>query len=216
MCIIKDMKRFDNIRVYAWVEFVIWLIIVAAIVLGLRYQHYKTQKQFKNYQIFMEDVDGLITGSPVKFLGVQVGYVKKIQIISTEVYIKFVITQKDLVLPTGSIATVEASGLGGSKSLEIYPPDPNEPTDKIIMAKDPTRLSKVMGLFDSIFRELDSIITTLDHSASHFDFPSSGQMPKNVVMPEDAMSGLDKVDKSLDKIIEVEKNFMKNFKKKGE
>ena len=75
------MKKIENIRVYAWIEFAIWLIIVAVSVLGIRYYHYQTQKQYKNYQIFMEDVDGLIVGSPVKFLGVQIGYVKKIQII---------------------------------------------------------------------------------------------------------------------------------------
>ena len=81
----------------------------------------------------MEDVDGLIVGSPVKFLGVQIGHVMKIQIITTDVYIKFVVTQKDLNLPEGSIATVEASGLGGSKSLEIYPPEKDNTTDKIIL-----------------------------------------------------------------------------------
>lgn len=205
------MKKLDNMRVYAWTEFVVWLLIVAALVFGFRYHHYQTQKQFKSYQIFMSDVDGLIVGSPVKFLGVQIGHVKKIQILSSEVYIKFIITQKDLVLPVGSIATVEASGLGGSKALEIYPPDENVPTDKIIVSKDPTRLSKVMGLFDSIFRELDSIITTIDHSASQFEFTSSGKVPKNVVMPEDANAGLDNFNKTLDTLIDTEKKFMKNI-----
>ena len=38
------MKSFNNIRVYAWVEFGIWLIVVAAIVLGFRYHHYQEQK----------------------------------------------------------------------------------------------------------------------------------------------------------------------------
>lgn len=214
MCIIKVMKSFNNIRVYAWVEFGIWLIVVAAIVLGFRYHHYQEQKQFKNYQIFMEDVDGLIVGSPVKFLGVQIGYVKKIQIISNDVYIKFAITQKDLALPIGSIATVEASGLGGSKSLEIYPPDKTNSTDKIIVSKAPTRLSKVMGLFDSIFKELDSIITTMNNSASQFEFTSSGKVPKNVVTPADANSDLENFNRSLDKMLEVEQNMTKNFKKK--
>lgn len=206
------MKVFGNIRVYAWIEFVIWLFIVAFIVLGFRYYNYQNQKQYKNYQIFMEDVDGLIVGSPVKFLGVQIGYVKKIQIISTEVYIKFVITQKNLSLPAGSIATVEASGLGGSKALEIYPPAKNSKTDKIIISKDPTRLSKVIGLFDSIFREIDSIVSTLSHAANQFEFTSEGTVPKNVVTPVDATESLIQVDKSVKSIQETKDKFMENFK----
>ena len=208
------MKKFDNIRVYAWAEFVIWLIIIAAIVLGFRYHNYKAQKDYKNYQIFMEDVDGLIVGSPVRFLGVQVGHVKKIQILTTDVYVKFVITQKDLVLPTGAIATVEASGLGGSKAIEIYPPDKDNPTDKIISVKEPTRLSKVMGLFDALFKELDAIIVTVSGAARQFDDMIPESMQKNVVTPIEADKKLDNVNKSLDGVIDTQKNFMKIFEKK--
>ena len=210
----KNMKSVGKIRIYAWVEFVIWLIIVAVCVFGIRYNIHKSQKQFKNYQIFMEDVDGLIVGSPVKFLGVQIGYIKKIQIVSSEVYIKFVITEKNLTLPTGAIATVEASGLGGSKALEIYPPDDKNPTNKIIATKSPTRLSHVMGLFDNIFKELDSIITTLTHASNQFEFTSTGTIPKNIVIPEDTNKQLDNINKTLDTIINTEKDFMRNFNKK--
>src|SRR5574344_2159785 len=150
------MKKNDNIRVYAWAEFIIWLIIIAITIFVFRYQSYQNQKQYKNYQIFMEDVDGLIVGFPVKFLGVQIGYVKKIQVISSEVYIKFSITQKGLTLPLGCIATVEGSGLGGSKALEIYPPQKNKYTDKIIVSNPTTRLSKVIAIGVNIFREMYS------------------------------------------------------------
>lgn len=204
------MKKFDNMRVYAWLEFILWLIVVAIVVLGIRYHHYKVQKQYKNYQIFMEDVDGLIVGSPVKFLGVQIGYVKKIQIISSNVYIKFVITQKGLVLPIGAIATVEASGLGGSKALEIYPPQ-NELVDKIIVTKDPTRLGKVMSLFDDIFRELNNIFTTLDYAGRQFDFEKDIQ--KNVVTPADATEGLIKFEKNMDVLIDTSKKFKEKMNK---
>ena len=207
------MKKIENIRVYAWIEFAIWLIIVAVSVLGIRYYHYQTQKQYKNYQIFMEDVDGLIVGSPVKFLGVQIGYVKKIQIISSNVYIKFVITQKGLELPIGSIATVEGSGLGGSKALEIYPQIKGNPTDKIIISKDPTRLGKVMSLFDDIFRELNAIFSTVDHAAGKFGIENGIQT--NVIEPADATESLIKIEKVIDTVMDSKNNFMKNFNDKN-
>jgi len=206
------MKRFDNIRVYAWLEFVIWLIIIAVGVLGFRYYQQINQKQYKSYQIFMEDVDGLIVGSPVKFLGVQIGYVKTIQIVASTVYIKFVITQKELALPSGSIATVEASGLGGSKALEIYPPVKGQPADKIIMIKEPTRLGKVMSLFDDIFKELNAIFTTIDYAGRQFNLDND--VKKNLVEPADIKEGLIKFDKNIDAIIDAKKRIKENFTKK--
>lgn len=207
MCNMKKVST--NIRLYAWIEFAIWMIIIAVSVFGIKYHYYQTQKQYKSYQIFMEDVDGLIVGSPVKFLGVQIGYVKKIQIISSSVYIKFVITQKGLALPVGSIATVEASGLAGSKALEIYPPAKNTPTDKIIVSKDPTRLGKVMSLFDDIFKELNAIFMTLGHASRQFDFENG--IPENVVEPADATMGLIKIEQTINTIMDGKKNFMNNF-----
>lgn len=206
------MKKFDNIRVYAWAEFVIWLIIIAVAVLGFRYYKYQNQKQYKSYQIFMEDVDGLIVGSPVKFLGVQIGYVKKIQIISSSVYIKFVITQKGLVLPVGALATVEASGLGGSKALEIYPPKKGVYHDKIIITKDPTRLGKVMSLFNDIFKEMDAIFGTLGHASNQFDLEHG--IPENVVNPADATEQLIRFDGLIESVHGTENKFMKNFRDK--
>ena len=202
------MKKLDNIRVYAWVEFVVWLIIIALCVFGIRYHNHKKQSQYKSYQIFMHDVDGLIVGSPVRFLGIQIGHVTKIQLVSSDVYIKFIITQKDLTLPTGSIATVEGSGLGGSKSLEIYPPKEND-NNRIIQAKDSTRLSKVMSLFNTIFKDFDEIFFNLDRAAK--EVSTWDELPKNFVIPGDGESGLIKIDEKLDNVIEINKNFKKQI-----
>lgn len=203
------MKINTNIRVYAWVEFAIWLIITAIVIFGVRYYHQQSLKQYKHYQIFMSDVDGLIVGSPVKFLGVQIGYVKQIQIISNEVYIRFVITQKDLVLPVGAVATVEFSGLGGSKALEIYPPVKDSANDKIIAVKEPTRLTKVMGLFDDIFKDLDVIFSTLGYASSQLiKEPSEFSVQENVITPAVPVNNLLKLDKTFDKVIKVKNKFI--------
>ena len=202
------MKKFDNIRVYAWVEFLIWLIIIALCVFGIRYHKYQKQSQYKSYQIFMNDVDGLIVGSPVRFLGVQIGHVNKIQIVSSDVYVKFIITQKNLTLPTGSVATVEGSGLGGSKSLEIYPPKDDDHS-KIIQAKDSTRLSKVMSLFNTIFKDFDEIFFNLDRAAK--EVSTWDELPKNIVMPAEVDNRLNKMDEKLDNIIKIDRDFKKQI-----
>ena len=71
----------------------------------------------------MPDVDGLIVGSPVRAMGIEVGHVTKIKPVKDEVFIKFIITDKDVKLPQGTVVTVEFRGMAGSKSLELYLPD---------------------------------------------------------------------------------------------
>lgn len=215
------MKKFDNIRIYAWMEFILWLLIISIVILGIRFHNHKRMQQYKSYQIFMHDVDGLIVGSPVRFLGTQIGHVTKMQLVSSQtssdIYIKFIITQKDLTLPVGAIATVEASGLGGSKSLEIYPPDEEMKSDKIIVTKDSTRLNRVLSLFSQMFKNIQQIFSTVDHAAAEIS-TDAPKVEKNIIAPADADKEVINLNKKLDKFIEQEKKFKKHiqmFKKKS-
>ena len=153
------MSKFEEVRKYAWYEFFIWFVILCFCVVGVKLYQRHEAKKLVTYQIFLPDVDGLIVGSPVKYLGVQIGYIEKIKILSDEVYLKFVITDNDIKLPNGSIATVEFAGLGGSKSLEIYPPtEESIASGKIIVAADPVRLSDSLSLLNDMFSKINSII----------------------------------------------------------
>lgn len=141
-----------------WVELVIWLIIALGIVCVVRHYRIKHSKAGTSYQIFMPDVDGLIVGSPVKFMGVEIGYISKIKIIGSDVYVKFLITEKDMKLPKGVIATTEFTGLGGSKSLELYPPTQDSlASNKIIDVQAPTRLRDVIVLFYQMIDKINAI-----------------------------------------------------------
>lgn len=160
------MKIFDGIHKYILIEFGIWFLILCVVIAGVRIHHYHKEKDLVTYQIFMSDVDGLIVGSPVKFMGVQVGYVDKVRVVTNDVYLKIVITEKDVVLPKGSIATVEFNGMGGSKSLEIYPPtDESIAANKLIVVQNPKRLHDSLGLLNEMFDKIGSISTRLSFFA---------------------------------------------------
>jgi len=149
----------QNLRKYVWLEFLIWVIILCICVFAIRLYRHHEVKKLVTYQIFLSDVDGLIVGSPVRFMGVQIGYINKIKILPSEIYIKFVLTDKDVKLPKGAIATVEFNGMGGSKSLEIYPPTKESlASGKIIEVQRPVRLSEALSLFGDMYNKIDSII----------------------------------------------------------
>ena len=214
------MKKPDNFRIYAWIEFLIWLIIIALCVFGIRYHHHKSQLQYKSYQIFMNDVDGLIVGSPVRFLGTQIGHVTKIQLVSSDVYsdiyVKFIITQKDLILPTGAIATVEGSGLGGSKALEIYPPEKDSESSYIIVTKDSTRLGKVISLFKKIFKDIDEIFVNFDHVNKEVSKVPKIESPSNhEVTPVSLNESVKNLNEQLDKMIQQENKLRKKIDNLG-
>lgn len=125
---------------------------------------YSYKKNFNTYQIFLPDVDGLIIGSPVKFMGIQVGYINQLNIVGEDIYVNFIITDKDVNIPRGSKATVEFSGLGGSKSLELYPPTPaDKASSMFIIPQPPKRIHDSLGLLNDMFDKVVEIAYDVTH-----------------------------------------------------
>lgn len=162
----RPMKKIEGIHKYVWIEFAIWFLVLCFVIAGVRIYRYHKNKELVTYQLFLPDVDGLIVGSPVKFMGVQVGYVDRIKILSNDVYIKVIITDKEVIFPKGSIATVEFNGMGGSKSLEVYPPtEESLASNKLLVIKNPKRLHDSLGLLNDMFDKLGSITNKLSFFA---------------------------------------------------
>lgn len=137
------------------VEVFIWVLILFVVSGALMFAKYNYKKQFNSYQIFLPDVDGLIVGSPVKIMGIQIGYVNQLDIVGEDVYVKFIVTDADVNIPSGSVATVEFSGLAGSKSLELNPPKSNKnPSNKFIIAQSPKRIHDSLGLLNQMFEQV--------------------------------------------------------------
>lgn len=152
------MNRRLDISKVLMLEGIIWFFILCCVLFAIRTHNYKEAKSVNQYQIFISDVDGLIVGSPVKFMGVQIGYVNYLEPVNNEVYVKFIINDKNANLPKGVVANVEFSGLGGTKSLELYPPTERDlKTEKIINIKETFRLADSVDLLDNMFSKISLI-----------------------------------------------------------
>lgn len=198
------MKRY----LFWIVELFIWLLILFLVSNGIILAKYNYKRNFNTYQIFLPDVDGLINGSPVKLMGIQIGYVNQLDIVGEDVYVKFIVTKPKTKIPHGSTATVEFSGLGGSKSLEIYPPQKGKnPSGKLLIAQSPKRIHDSLGLLNEMYEKL----VDLTYDVSHF-MHELGMLKKenkyNNIEPvksadgvlESANNWLDRAQKQVDKL----------------
>ena len=144
-------------------ELLLWLIFILIIISISTFTLAAREKNDNSFDIFMQDVDGLIVGSPVRMMGIEVGHVTKIKPTNSEVYVRFIITDDTVTIPQGTKATVEFSGMAGSKSLELYLPDKNTYIDAnvpILTVNPPKRLHDALGLLNDMFEKLGSIIYT--------------------------------------------------------
>lgn len=147
-----------------FVEVLIWLLILFSLASVIMIGRYSQRKDFNTYQIFLPDVDGLTNGSPVRLMGIQVGYVNQVDIVGEDVYVKFIVTQRNVKIPLGATATVEFTGLGGSKSLELYPPN-EKPViqSKFIITKSPKRINDSAGVLNDMFNQIIEITYTVSN-----------------------------------------------------
>jgi ABC-type transporter Mla subunit MlaD len=129
-------------RVFWIIEILFWGLLFLSLCSLFVYRYHKKEEQYTKVEIPFDDTDGLIVGSPVKFMGVPIGYISKLKIQNNEAVVSIIITKKDVIIPRGSTASVEFSGLAASKSLELYPPI--EKIDHDIYTQSPIRIQNVL------------------------------------------------------------------------
>lgn len=189
------------------VELFIWLLMLFLVSSVIMVSKYNYKQNFDTYQMFLPDVDGLINGSPVKIMGIQVGYVNQLDIVGEDVYVKFVITEQNVRIPAGSTATVEFSGLGGSKSLELYPPKSNKNySDKFLIPQSPKRIHDSLGLLNDMFEKIIGITYDVSNFMEQVGMiKKSSNIQKNTNTPKSideffnsSNSWIDRVQKQCD------------------
>ena len=208
------MNSKNKVKLFFTLELIIWFLIIFLAVFSVKFYFAKKQGSLTTYRIFMQDVDGLIVGSSVRMMGVPVGYVKSISIVQDYVYVKFVLTNKDIKLPQGVIATVEFNGMAGSKSLELYPPDSvSIASGNLVSIKKTSRLGAALGLFDDMFAKFDSILVRCNHFHEQLEilFPKSD---KNTEFDTNkAEASLNEINGKVEEVNNKRINLFNKFKK---
>ena len=203
----KEKKEKNTVYITHSGELLFWLVVILIITAFSTFNYINKVKTDNNYNIYLPDVDGLIVGSPVRMMGIEVGHITKIKPTNGEVFVKFIIPDKSIIIPQGTVATVEFSGMEGSKSLELYLPDKQTFINKdvpILAVNPPKRLHDAMGLLNEMFDKFNAIIYTSS---------SFGQKVKQIDMPagnaQDAGSFVNYADKMVDqankKAVDLEK-----------
>lgn len=202
------MKGIDNKIKYKklarFIELSIWFLLLV-FVLGIGYITKQNYNQHKTYQIFLQDVDGIIKGSPVRMMGIHIGYVRKVKIINDMVFVDFIINQDGIEIPKGSKVTVEFTGLGGSKSIEIYTPKDKVPKgSQTFEVQQPRRLGAALSLLDSMLEKISAIMfqctsftDSINRAFSQAETPKSNKPMSEVL--NDTDSWLDETQKKMDK-----------------
>lgn len=107
-------------------EILIWLFIISMSLYFFVYNTAVKENAKHTYYTFFDDVDGLVQGSPVRLMGINIGYVRDIKIFDNKVFVSFLITKEGVNIPKKATATIEFYGLGGSTSLELDPSTSSE------------------------------------------------------------------------------------------
>ena len=105
------------------IEIIIWCLILTVIFCMGIFGYSKIFIEPNIYNIQFRDIDGITKGSPVRFMGINIGYVKKLIPADKHINVQIIVTQKNMMIPNGTRARVEFYGLGGSKSIELMPDD---------------------------------------------------------------------------------------------
>ena len=178
-------------------EILILVCIFGAAILGFGlFNHYKFEKP-NTYNILFKDIDSIVKGSPVRFMGMNVGHVVKLKRKDKYIICKIRITKENVKLPDMTRAKVAFNGLGGSKSIELLPPTTNDPEIKGIIAAESMRINDLAGMVKDL---VDVAVIIINDFVQAIDPVMVSVTLKEFSNPEI----INRVDSDMEKIIKLQ------------
>lgn len=200
---------------YTIVGFFVIVFSISIIIAGFWLTAGRTSKAYITYQVYMnESASGLSEQAPVKFNGVQVGYVSKVELNRKNLQQAYLLLNidEDVPITTSTVATLHSQGITGvtyvglkaktavapllkkPKSGELYPEIKSGPS--LLIQIDSTIrevASKVKEVSDSIIQLLDAENLKAVKNSLHNIEQVSNTIAKNSQQIDRSFKNLDKV-----------------------
>lgn len=198
-------------KICIWIiELFLWAIVVTFLSFLLIFFKSVQEQESNSYYLFFSDIDGLMRGSPVRLMGMQIGYVQNIKVFEDRVFVSFLVTKDDINIPKHATATVEFYGLGGSKSLEIEPAAEKTKTkDDLIITKEPYRIQDFYDVQNNIARTLVKINNSFSVMVNDEDIPKAKKSLKVSNEIKKLNSTVNQIEKREDNFIIKNNNHVK-------
>ncbi len=198
------------------IELFIWTGILLVFFTGIIFTYSKFFVEPNVYNIKFKDIDGITQGSPVRFMGINVGYVRGLKAKDKYVNVQILITEKNMKIPNGTVARVEFYGLGGSKSIELMPPD--DVNDTGFVTESTIRIADVVKETEGIVEIIELIDRYIQKANSieiHRGFSKAGEInSKSVIKAGEELNKTEKnITKKINKIKEKQKNTIDSIQK---
>ncbi len=190
-----------NKKLILLIEFLIWTFLITGLALFSVYVKSTHDIAHNTYYMFFNDVDGLVKGSQVRVMGLEIGYIQDIRVFDNKVFVSFIVTKKNVPIPKHAIATVEFYGLGGSVSLELSPASTEETGEGIIKTKEPYRIQNYYDTSKNISIMLMNMYTGLGQAIDESKILNHKHLLKPNHYTVEALETMDKIDDSLVKTI---------------
>ena len=188
-------------RLIFLIEIVIWLFLIAGLAIFSVYVKSTHDVAHNSYYLFFNDVDGLVKGSQVRVMGLEIGYIQDIKVFDNKVFVSFLVTKKNFPVPKHAIATVEFYGLGGSVSLELTPVSAAESGEGNILTTEPYRIQNYYDTSKDISILLMNMYNGLGHAMDKSKIFEHKDWLKPSHYTIDAIEIMDKTDDTLVKTI---------------
>ncbi|MBR1977141.1 MCE family protein [bacterium] len=198
----------------------ILIIILASLLLvGLIAYSIKKNVYDKNlYTLYFRDVDGIIPGSPVKFMGVTVGHVSKLTLKGNKIKANIFVSKPGIKIPDCANARVEFSGIVGSKYIEITPPDGSGKCGGII-ANDPLRISvvvEILDIYNRAFKGLENGIKKFSGNDTQYLMQEVRKKTGDFSELDKTMNKIPEIQNKMDKTTQDIVEFGKNASRKAD